>query len=146
MSTKPKDMKVSVAIVQRGQKFLVIRRHHKEGALNWAFPAGVVKASEEEPAAAVRETREETGVNCIVVRCFGRRVHPDTGVALSYWLCKYVDGTAKVLDKGELAEVKWASGSLALDLFTSDVYGPVNEYLLGQPRAYVSFQVQTDGR
>lgn len=119
----------AVAVVERDGKYLVIRRRRKEGRLEWAFPAGMVKTGESPSQAATRETEEETGVACEAHVWFGERVHPETRRLLSYWLCSYRSGEAHARDQGEIEEVGWVRGDEAIGLFTTDVFGPISEYL-----------------
>ena len=119
----------AVAIVERDGKYLVIRRRRKEGRLDWAFPAGMVKTDESPSQAATRETEEETGVVCGSRVWFGERVHPETRRLLSYWLCSYRSGEAHARDQNEIEEVRWVRGDEAIELFTTDIFGPISEYL-----------------
>jgi 8-oxo-dGTP diphosphatase len=128
-SSEGRALRASVAVVERNGQFLVVRRVKEEMSLRWAFPAGIVRPSEESRQAAVRETEDETGITCRIVRKIGRRVHPETRTTLIYWLCKWTGGKGEVRAPKELAEVKWVTGREALQLFTSDVYPPIKKLL-----------------
>lgn len=129
LPTHGRPVTFAVAVVERDGKYLVIKRRRKEGRLEWAFPAGMVKAGESPSQAATRETAEETGVVCEARVWFGERVHPETRRLLSYWLCTYHAGDAHAQDKNEIEDVRWAGGEEAIELFTTDVFGPIAEYL-----------------
>ncbi|MFM9445123.1 NUDIX hydrolase [Streptomyces acidiscabies] len=101
----------------------------REGELSWQFPAGEVEAGESEREAAVRETREETGVVVRVVRGLGGRVHPKTGRWMAYVACEVVSGEAYVADREELAEVVWCGVGEVPEYVQYGLYGPVREYL-----------------
>ena len=45
---------------------LAARRHPQRGGLVWTIPKGHVEAGESSEAAAVREVREETGIEAVV--------------------------------------------------------------------------------
>ncbi|PJN13987.1 hypothetical protein CG724_36855 [Streptomyces sp. CB02120-2] len=66
---------------------LLVRRRVAEGRLSWQFPAGKVEAGERGQAAAVWETKEETGLDVTAVTLLGERVHPITGRLMSYAAC-----------------------------------------------------------
>ena len=59
---------VSVVVVAADGAILLIRRTDNE---NWALPGGAMELSESVSQAAVRETREETGIDCAVTGLAG---------------------------------------------------------------------------
>ncbi len=58
------DPKVSVVVLatDEGGRLLYVRRNHEPAMYQWAWPSGFVDAGERVEDAAVREVREETGV------------------------------------------------------------------------------------
>lgn len=54
---------VAAAVVVHEGRVLLVRRRVAEGQLSWQFPAGKVERGETGEAAAVRETKEETGLH-----------------------------------------------------------------------------------
>ena len=83
---------IAAAVVVSGGRVLLVRRRVREGQLSWQFPAGEVEPGETREEAAVRETREETGLSVTVVQALGERVHPATGRLMSYTACAVVGG------------------------------------------------------
>ncbi|MGG8409434.1 NUDIX hydrolase, partial [Streptomyces sp. 12297] len=67
------------AVVAHQGRVLLVRRRVPEGRLSWQFPAGKVEPGESFEQAAVRETKEEAGLDVVVVARLGERVHPITG-------------------------------------------------------------------
>ncbi len=67
---KPNSMvpAVSVVVVNGAGEILMIRRSDNG---NWALPGGAVDLGESVAQAAVRETREETGIDCEVTGLVG---------------------------------------------------------------------------
>lgn len=51
-----------LAVVRRGERFLLVRRRNPPDAGKWGFPGGAQELGETVAAAAARELREETGV------------------------------------------------------------------------------------
>jgi ADP-ribose pyrophosphatase YjhB (NUDIX family) len=51
-----------LAIARRGDRLLLVRRRNPPDAGKWGFPGGALELGETVAAAAVRELREETGV------------------------------------------------------------------------------------
>jgi ADP-ribose pyrophosphatase YjhB (NUDIX family) len=66
---------VNVAVTNADGDVLLIRRTDNE---NWALPGGAMDCGETMADAAVRETREETGLNCEVVGLVGSTPIPRT--------------------------------------------------------------------
>src|SRR5215472_17335933 len=70
---------VNVAVTNEMGELLLIRRSDND---NWALPGGGVDIGESLAQAAVRETREETGVDCEVTGLSG--VYTDPGHVILY--------------------------------------------------------------
>lgn len=127
----PTDIPVVVSIVSRRGRFLLIRRRHAEGSLRWQFPGGKQERGESLAKAAERETLEETGVVCRAIHEIGSRLHPQTKVMISYWLCRYEGSdTPLSIPSDEVGDARWISGPEALRTLTSDLYEPIRKYLL----------------
>jgi 8-oxo-dGTP diphosphatase len=122
---------VSMAIIAKDGRVLMVRRRQQEGKLLWAFPGGGIEAGETPEQAAVREVAEEVALEAKAVRILGARIHPQTGADMTYVACEPVAGEARVEDAEELAEVAW----ITLDEIPAHVpwglYPPVQEYLEG---------------
>lgn len=79
----------------------------------WAFPKGRLDANEDKQQAAIREVREEAGVNAEIelelgmVKYFRKSKHyGDALKFVHYFLMKYIDGDPNDHDE-ETAEAKW---------------------------------------
>ncbi|MFE7298055.1 NUDIX hydrolase [Streptomyces sp. NPDC057579] len=120
---------IAAAIIVHEGRVLMVRRRISEGKLSWQFPAGEVEPGETREDAAVRETKEETGLNVSAVKLLGERVHPATGRRMSYTACEVLSGTAHVADTEELAELAWVAHGQIPDYVPYGLFGPVQEYL-----------------
>ncbi|ARI54595.1 NUDIX hydrolase [Streptomyces sp. S8] len=120
---------VSTAIIVDGGKVLMIRRRQREGKLLWAFPGGGIEAGESPEQAAVRETSEEVGLEVKAVRVLGDRVHPQTGVPMTYVACELISGDAIVGDAEEIAAVAWIGHGEIAEYVPYGLFEPVQEYL-----------------
>jgi 8-oxo-dGTP diphosphatase len=123
-------LKVVVAIVKFKGQFLITERKVKEDNLTWAFPAGIVKPGKTEQDILKKECLQETNIRIKPLFKLGERLHPNTKVWLSYWICDYISGELCNNDTDELNQVKWVSGQEALSLITSDIYAPLKEFLI----------------
>jgi 8-oxo-dGTP pyrophosphatase MutT (NUDIX family) len=127
---KPEPPPVVAAIVTSQLGVLASRRN--DGKPPWGFISGQIEPGESAADAAVREVKEETGLQIIAGREIGRRVHPATGRTIVY-LSGRPDAEADssavhVGDENELAEVRW----LSVDEITErmpDLFAPVRAYL-----------------
>ena len=118
----------SAAIVTSLEGVLVGRRN--DGQPPWTFIAGEVEPGEQLADAAIREVKEETGLQIRVGQVIDDRVHPQTGRRMVYIAATPTHGTeAFVGDSEELAEVRWVGLAEAGELLPG-MFGPVREYLL----------------
>ncbi|MFB6535406.1 NUDIX hydrolase [Streptomyces noursei] len=120
---------IAAAIIVHEGRVLMVRRRISEGKLSWQFPAGEVEPGETREDAAVRETKEETGLNVSAVELLGERVHPATSRLMSYTACEVLSGTAHVADTEELAELAWVAHDQIPEYVPYGLFGPVQEYL-----------------
>lgn len=118
---------IVAAVITSNRGVLVERRH--DGRPLWTFPAGEAEPGESAADTAIRETKEETGLEIKVSHVIGERDHPKTGRHMIYVAARPYQGTAvHVGDEDELAEVKWIGLAEADELMTG-MFGPVCEHL-----------------
>src|SRR6266567_7204691 len=127
-STRRQEQPVVAAIVTSARGILVGRRN--DGTPPWTFIAGEVESGERPEDAAVREVKEETGLEINPGQVIGARDHPATGRHMIYLAAKPAGRTTRIAvgDEAELAEVRWVSLSEADELLPG-LYQPVRDYL-----------------
>jgi mutator protein MutT len=120
---------IAAAVIVADGRVLMVRRRIKEGELSWQFPGGEVETGESPDEAAVRESREETGLTVRATKRLGERIHPATGRTMVYIGCALVAGTAYVADEEELAEVAWCDRTAVAAYVPHPLYRPVQYHL-----------------
>ena len=99
---------VSVA-VWRGREALLVRRARPPMASIWSFPGGLVETGERLEEAAVREVREETGLDVEIVAPIDRAEvirRDDTGKVERHYVImvfagRYISGEARAGDDAD---------------------------------------------
>jgi 8-oxo-dGTP pyrophosphatase MutT (NUDIX family) len=119
---------VVAAIVTSDRGVLVGRRN--DGKPPWGFITGEIEPGELPEDAAVREVKEETGLEVRAGQLIGERnPHPVTGKHLIYMAAEPTRGTdIFVGDETELAEVRWVS-LVEADELLPGMFEPVREHL-----------------
>jgi 8-oxo-dGTP pyrophosphatase MutT (NUDIX family) len=115
LDTVTEPTAVAVAIVTSARGVLVGRRN--DGKPPWTFPGGKIEPGESAEQAAERETLEETGLQVRATKVIGSRVHPRTGVPITYVAAKPESLLPSMLSmSNELSEVRWVSSREASEL------------------------------
>jgi 8-oxo-dGTP diphosphatase len=101
------------------QKIAVIHRPHRE---DWSFPKGKIDAPESAPAAAVRETLEETGLHVVLHQSLSPQeyIFDNLPKTVFYWRARLVKPPVFVPNE-EADQLVWVSLKSALKLLTYEV-------------------------
>lgn len=66
-----KSIPAASALIRRGNEILLIQRRYPPGKGKWALPGGVVEQGESPEQAAVREIKEELGIEIQIKKLIG---------------------------------------------------------------------------
>jgi 8-oxo-dGTP diphosphatase len=101
------DPKLAVAVVIERDGALLLGRRGPTASVagRWSFPAGFVERGEVVEAAAIREVREETGVQIELGPLLGLYSRPGETVVLAAYACRRFQGTPAAGD--DLDMIGW---------------------------------------
>jgi len=123
---------VAACYIVRDGRLLMVKRRVRQGTLVWAGPSGDIEPGETPEQAAIREVREEVGIEIEVLERLGDRMQPATGRHLIYLACRVVAGEPTVVDHEEISDVDWAGWDTVQARWASlkgGIYPPVRAYL-----------------
>ena len=98
------DPKVAVGTIIRtaDHRIVLCRRAIEPGYGRWVFPGGYVDRGEKLEQAAVREAREECGLEVELERLVSLYSHPGKTAIVIVWAARVVGGELKVADEESL--------------------------------------------
>jgi len=112
------------AIVYRkyhGNLEILLIKHVNSG--HWSFPKGHVESGETETETALREIKEETGIDVIIDPTFRETVtyfpRKDSQKIVVYFIAK-AKNFDYVRQESEIAEIKWVDAGCAESVLTYD--------------------------
>jgi 8-oxo-dGTP diphosphatase len=105
-----------VAVVARGEKFLIIRRsQHVRSPGKYCFPGGSIEPGETEEQAVVREFAEELNSVATPVRRLWQSLTV-TNVLLAWWLVEIAHDQSLMPNLLEVESIHWLTRDEALAL------------------------------
>jgi ADP-ribose pyrophosphatase YjhB (NUDIX family) len=97
-----------VLIEQRGRYLVLQHRNPPDAYGLWGWPAGFVEQGDELEATAVREAKEETGLDVRLMRELGVFHTHATDVVKHLYSAEVVGGELRV-DEAEIMDARWLS-------------------------------------
>lgn len=98
-------------VVNTEGKWLVVKKKYSGLKGVWSMPAGFVQVGETADEAAVREVKEETGIDCIVTGLVGFRtgvIRKEVSDNMAIFCCRPLDdGQPLRIQEEELYDAKW---------------------------------------
>lgn len=88
-------MKLAGCVLRNEKGELLLLHRNKKDRVQWELPGGKLEESEDEEAAAIREIKEELGVDVRVITYLGHASFTENGME-----CVYSWYEAKVIGKG----------------------------------------------
>jgi 8-oxo-dGTP diphosphatase len=85
----------------------VLLVRHSYGELNWEIPGGAGETGESAADAAIREVREETGLDVTAERMTGVYFEPATCCHHFVFVCRATDARDPVPSSPEITELRW---------------------------------------
>lgn len=109
------DPKIAVGTVIRmpDQRIVLVRRAIEPGYGKWVFPGGYVDRGEEITLAAIREAREEAGIEIAIERLLNVYSYAGRTPIIVVYAASYVSGDLIVDDEGlearafDAAQIPW---------------------------------------
>ncbi len=123
-----KRQRIAVAVLQRGDRFLIARRRaNRPFAGFWELPGGKCLPGEDIEACLIREVREETGVSVVTAQRAAtiEHVYPDWVAEFHVFFCSVVQGEPKARQSEEIAWIRW-------DEIRQYRFPPANDELFAQ--------------
>jgi 8-oxo-dGTP diphosphatase len=126
---------VAMAIIVQDSLALMTHRRYKEPAFQWNFVSGQVEAGETPEEAAIREVREEVGLEVSIDHRLGDRIQPVSKRHMYYYICRVIDGDVDLVDHEENIDVAWCTLDEVYEHFEElaqipgGMYPPLFEYL-----------------
>jgi 8-oxo-dGTP diphosphatase len=122
---------VGTLIIKESQ-LLLLKRLNVHGAGTWSTPGGHLDFGETPAACAIREVKEETGVDIANVRFIGITNDIFEAEGLHYitlWMAgDYLSGEPEINAPGEMSEVRW----FAITEIPKNLFLPLKNLLTGK--------------
>ena len=106
-------MKEHAAIIIRNKKNEIsfIKRSLKKKTLPgaWSFPSGTLENNEDFHKTAIREAKEELGIDINIEKLLAEKDLPEFSVCLYFVLCNIKNGEPSIIQPEEIDKIEWMS-------------------------------------
>lgn len=116
---------------------------HSYGELNWEVPGGAGELGESAEQAALREVREETGLDVVAERMTGVYYEPATRCHHFVFACKAAARASPRPSSPEITDVRWCARSELPRPISDFTVGRIDDALRGAPAAMHVIRART---
>lgn len=113
--------KHAAIVIEKDGEVLFVKRSMKKKNLPgaWSFPSGTI----EEGETAVREAREELGVEVAIEKILTEVELPELSAKLFFVLCSIAKGISSICEPDEIDKIEWMSFKDFFAKFSDDEIG-----------------------
>jgi len=104
MTELPRFVVVALVFIRQGETILLVRQNY--GKQYWSLPGGVMEPGESIDQTAIRETKEETGLDIRLKRVVGLYSKPDEGALAVAFEGEITGGSLKQATD-EVSEIRY---------------------------------------
>ena len=127
----PSGFAAAAVIVDDDGRILLVR--HSYGELNWEIPGGAGELGESADAAAVREVREETGLEVAAERLTGVYFEPAMRCHHFVFACRRTMRTDPMPSSPEITDVRWSARAALPRPISDFTIRRIDDALDGEP-------------
>lgn len=129
------DRRAGAAAVITDDRGRVLLVRHTYGELNWEIPGGLGEPGESADATAVREVREETGLDVAAERLTGIYFEAAADMHHFVFRCRATAGTEPRPSSDEISEVRWCERAALPRPISDFTVRRIDDALDGAPAA-----------
>lgn len=125
----------AAVLVTRGSSILLSRRAREPWAGQWEVPGGFVEKGEHPAEGAVREVREELGIDVRLTGLLGIYIHPSLGdefLQITVYLAETDTSHEPVADPHEVSEWRWFAADEVPAVMASDHRQRIDDWIAGR--------------
>ena len=133
-----KKLKLAGAVILTNERKLLLIHRNSKTRIQWELPGGKVEKDEECEAAAIRELKEELGVDINIIKYLGCDNSNEDNTILEYhwYLASIIEGRPKLMEekfdelkyfsKNELIKRNDLSSNMKVLIKKIDIYNIIN--------------------
>ena len=134
------DHHVALVIKDKNNKLLFVQRSLTKKTLPgaWSFPSGTVELDKTIKETAIRESREELGIEIEPIRIFAERELSEFSVFLTFLLCNIKSGTPSIQELSEIQKIEFMSFQDFFNKFSDNEIGHGLIWLRKNPQIFLN--------
>lgn len=115
----------ALVLINENSQILFIQRSFQKKSLPgiWSFPSGTLENNESPEQTAIRESKEELGVEIKTKGILAVHELPELSVRLHFVLSEIIMGTPQILQPQEIERIEWFTFQEFFDKFNDSQIG-----------------------